>query len=342
MIHRGLLLPCFLVVVLLWTLPAVADEVRLADGSRLIGEIVIMEQEVLHLKTTFAGEIKVAWTEVVCLNSDKDHTFVLMSQEVLNGQATCPSHGHIQIVDERIGKLPELSLEDVTVINPSPPAPAISYKASVTAGGSVNTGNTDSKAGNASAKFEARSKRHRFSLGAKHNYAEDDDELTARKSTGSLKYDFFLTQKLYIYAQALFERDDMQDINLRSAMGPGLGYQFLDSQRASLFAEVGVSYFNEDYDEGEDQHYTSGRWSVGFDYELLPERVKFFHFHEGYHSLQESGSYYLRSEQGFRFLLIGNLFANIEVDYDYNNKPLAGKDKSDTTYIFGLAYEHAF
>ncbi|MDY6838448.1 MAG: DUF481 domain-containing protein [Thermodesulfobacteriota bacterium] len=339
MTHRGVLLACFMAVVLLWTLPAVADEVRLANGSRLIGEIVNMEQEVLHFKATFAGEIKIAWAEVVRLHSDQDHTYVLMSQEVFTGQATCPSNGNIQIVDERIGKLPELSLGDVTVINPSP---AMSYKGSMTAGGSMNTGNTDSKAGNASAKFQARSKRHRFSLGAKHNYAEDDDELTARKTTGSLKYDFFLTQKLYIYAHSLFERDDMQDINLRSTMGPGLGYQFLDSERASLFAEAGVSYFNEDYDEGEDQQYTSGRWSVGFDYELLPERVKFFHFHEGYYSLEESGSYYLRSEQGFRFLLIGNLFANIEVDYDYNNKPLAEKEKSDTTYIFGLAYEHAF
>jgi putative salt-induced outer membrane protein YdiY len=340
--RRGLILQYFLAVVLLWALPAVADEVRLADGSRIIGEIVNMEQEVLHLKTTFAGEINVAWVEVMCLNSDKDHTFVLMSQEVFTGQATCPSHGNIQIVDERIGQLPELSLGDVTVINPSPPAPAISYKASVTAGGSVNTGNTDSKAGNASAKFEGRSKRHRFSLTAKHNYAEDDDELTARKTTGSLKYDFFLTQVLYVYAQALFERDDMQDVNLRSAMGPGLGYQVLDSERANLFAEVGVSYFNEDYEEVEDQHYTSGRWSVGLDYELLPERVKFFHLHEGYYGFDESDSYYIRSEQGFRFLLIGNLFANFELDYDYNNRPLAGKEKSDATYIFGLAYEQAF
>jgi len=339
MIRRGLLLPCFLVVVLLWALPAVADEVRLTDGSRLIGWIVNMEQEVLNLKTTFAGEIKVEWAEVAGLTSDKDHTFVLMSQQVLTGQARCPSRGNIEIVDERVGKLPEWPLGSVLAINPSP---AIRYKGSLTAGGSVNTGNTDSKAGNASAKFEARSKRHRFSLGAKHNYAEDDDELTARKTTGSLKYDFFLTEKLYIYAQSLFERDDMQDINLRSTVGPGLGYQFVDSDRASLFAEAGMSYFNEDYDEAEDQHYTSGRWSVGFDYELLPERVKFFHFHEGYYSLEESGSYYLRSEQGFRLLLIGNLFANIELDYDYNNKPLAGKEKSDTTYIFGLAYEHAF
>lgn len=167
--------------------------------------------------------------------------------------------------------------------------------------------------------------------------------MTARNAAGSFKYDFFLTKKLFSYAQSLFERDDMQYLTLRSTLGLGLGYQILDSERASLFAEAGVSYFNEDYAETKDEQYTAARWSVGLGYEIVPERVKFFHLHEGYYSLEESGSYYIRSEQGVRLPLAAHFLANFQmVDYSYNSKPAPGKQESDTAYIFGLGYEFKF
>ena len=232
-----------------------------------------------------------------------------------------------------------LSLHDLEAINP---APAVTFKGSITAGGSLTDGNTETKATNASANFEAGSERHRFTIGLKYNYGETEGEITARNATGSFKYDFFLTKKLFSYAQSLFERDDMQDLTLRSTLGLGLGYQILDSKRASLFAETGVSYFNEDYAESKDEQYTAARWSVGLGYEVVPERVKFFHLHEGYYSLEESGAYYVRSEQGFRLPLVRNFFANFQVDYSYNSEPAPGKEKFDVVYIFGLAYEYEF
>lgn len=343
MIHRSCHFSLVgLIVLFVWALPAVADEVHLTNGDRLTGEILRMENQELLLKTTYAGEVIIKWPEVVCVVSQKDLTVVLKSKEVLIGRATCPSTGVIQVVGDNIGESARLSPADLHAINPSPPPPAITYKGSVTAGGSVTDGNTDSKAVNTSAKFEARSKRHRFTIGAKYNEGETDDKLTARNTTGSFKYDFFVTKKLYSYAQSLFERDDFQDLDLRSTMGLGLGYQIFDSKRASLFGEAGVSYFNEDYELSEDRHYTSGRWSVGFDYQLIPERVKFFHLHEGYYSLEESDSYYIRSEQGFRLPLVYHFLANFQVDYDYNSQPAPGKQKTDTVYIFGLAYEYEF
>ncbi|NIO22132.1 MAG: DUF481 domain-containing protein, partial [Candidatus Aenigmarchaeota archaeon] len=99
----------------------------------------------------------------------------------------------------------------------------------------------------------ARSKRQRFTVGGRYNYGETDGEITTRNALGRLKYDFFVWKRLYTYAQARFERDDFQDLNFRSTMGFGVGYQIFDTERTSLFAEVGVSYFNEDFMEAEDQ-----------------------------------------------------------------------------------------
>lgn len=328
--------------ILLCRLPVEAGEVRLTNGDRLTGELIRMEKGVLILKTAYADKIKVKQEQVACIVTDKELPFVLKTGEVLIGRAICPETGTIKIVGKKVGESEALSAADLEAINPSPPPPPVTYKGIVTAGGSRTTGNTDTAAVNASGKFQARSKRHRFTLEAKYNYAESEDEMTARNYLGGLKYDFFVTEKVYSYAQALFERDDFQDINLRTTTGVGVGYQFLDSERVSLFSEAGVSYFNEDFEEAEDDHFTTGRWSVGFDYEVLMDRVKFFHFHEGYYSLEESDSYYIRSEQGFRLTIVRNFFANFQVDWRYNSQPAPGREKSDTAYIFGLGYEHNF
>ena len=40
---------------------SLADEVRLINGDKLTGQVVRMEEEKLVLKTTYAGEITIAW-----------------------------------------------------------------------------------------------------------------------------------------------------------------------------------------------------------------------------------------------------------------------------------------
>jgi len=331
-----------LLLLLSWALPVLADEVHLANGDRLTGEIVRMEKGSLHLTTTYAEEVKLKWQEVVCITSEQELTFRLRNGEIWIGRANCPASGRIQIVGDRIGESAELSLEEIEAINPSPPPPAVTYRGNIAGGGNITKGNTDEAAAHLSAGFEARSKRHRFTLGGKYNYGETDGEITTRNALGRIKYDFFVWKGLYTLAQARFERDDFQDLNLRSTMGLGLGYQIIDTKRTSLFAEAGVSYFNEDFTEAEDKSYPSARESMGFEVDIVRDRIKFFHLHEFYYSLKESKSYFISSEQGFRLLLFRNFFAKFQMDFSYNSQPAAGRERADITYIGSLGYEFEF
>ena len=49
---------------------ALADEVRLKNGGVLPGKIVGMEDGKLLLKTSYAGEISIKWSEVATLRTD--------------------------------------------------------------------------------------------------------------------------------------------------------------------------------------------------------------------------------------------------------------------------------
>ncbi len=321
---------------------SMADEVQLANGDRISGEIVKMEGEIIVLKASYAEKIEVKWEEVVCLSSDKEMTFVLKTNEVVIGTATCPSRGNIKLVGEIIEESSELPISDLKAINPSPPPPAVKYRALVSAGGSVATGNTRTKTFNSSAAFQVRSKRQRLTFEGKFNWGESNNEVDKRNWLGSMKYDFFVTKKIYTYLQTLFEHDAFQDLDLRTTAGAGLGYQFLETERTKLFVELGPSYFNENYKEADDRSYLSGRWSVGFNHDLLPARIKVFHRHEGYYGITESEGVYIRSEQGVRLALVRNFFLNFQVDYSFRSDPQPGIKSSDTLYILGLGYELNF
>ena len=87
---------------------------------------------------------------------------------------------------------------------------------------------------------------------------------------------------------------------------------------------------------GEDKRSLSGRWAVGLDWEVAPNRLKLFHRQEGYYSFSQQ-SVVLRSEQGLRIPLFDSVSANFEIDYRYNSSPEANKKKSDTSIILGVS-----
>lgn len=331
-------LPWFLGMLLLALLPhsAVADELRMKNGDRLTGEIVRMEKELLIFRATYAEEkLGISWAEVDCISSERNLPMEFKDSEFLIGRISCPESGKFQIENALLGKSNPTSLQQLISVNPS------TYSGVFNLGGILYRGNTDSRALNVATRFQVRTRKHRFTVDAKHNYGEANGVVTARNSAASLKYDFFARDKVYSYAHSLSEQDYFANLNLRSSEGLGMGYQFFDTRQLSLFAEMGVSYFNEDVIIGVDKRSAAGRWAVGLDWEAVPKRLMLFHRQEGYFS-GNSNSVTLRAEQGLRVPLIDNVSANFEVDYRFNRYPEAGKKKTDMNVILGVTYEYAY
>lgn len=315
-----------------------ADEVQLFNGDHFSGTVVSMEEGILVLRTPYAGDVKVNWPEVSCLTTDGPHRFVLGDDQVIFARAVCSTDGTIKLVGDTIGETIAISVTNFKAINPSPPPPAVTYTGSLAAGYTQTDGNTETKAANASARFVARSKRQRFTLKGKFNYGETDRIMTTRNAAGSLKYDFFVYKGLFTYAHALFEGDEFADLNLRSTLGGGLGYQILDTDRFSFSLEAGCSYVNEDHEVSADDDYVAGRWGADFSAKIIPDRVRFYHFHEGYYNV-DAQSVYITSQTGFRLTIVKNFFAHAGAEYSYTSDPVEGNERYDVTYIVGIGYE---
>lgn len=325
-----------MLLVLFAALQANADEIRMKNGDRLSGEIVRMEKELLVFRTTYAQEkLSISWEQVDCIISDHGLPAEFKNNEFLVGRISCPESGKVQIESTLFGKSAPTPLNQLLAVNPS------TYSGVFNLGGSLNSGNTDTRAVTVATRFQIKTRKHRFTVDAKHNYGEANGETSARNSSGSLKYDFFAREKVYSYAQSLTEQDSFANLNLRNTEGLGIGYQFFDSRQLSLFLEAGVSFFNEDVKVGEDNRDAAGRWSAELDWEVVPKRLKLFHRQEGYYRFSV-GSVVLKAEQGFRIPLLDNVAANFEVDYRFNSSPEAGKKNSDLNLIVGFTYEYAY
>ena len=316
---------------------AQADEVLLSNSDRITGKVIGLAEGKLTVETPYAKSLQLDWASVKGLRIDSVSEIVLSDGTHLQGTTEVVPSGGLSVVTGSAGTVSVGDFSLVSAINP-PEVKPVTYNGDVQAGASLTSGNSDTLNGNFSGKFVARSKRQRLTLRGLYHYGEDRNQLSAQEASGSVKYDFFVTQKLYTYVNTLLEHNKFQDLSLRSTMGGGLGYQFLEDARKALSFELGVSYFNEDFLKAEDNAYAAGRWSVNASYKLIPDRISLFHFHEGYFGFDTLKDIYLRSEQGVRFTLIKDFYTTFQVNVNYDNTPPDGLKKTDTTLLFGLGY----
>jgi putative salt-induced outer membrane protein YdiY len=317
-----------------------AAQVTLVNGDRLTGDVVTMTDGVLVLKTAYAGEVKIHWTDVQGLVSDTAVSVMLQDRTQVSGRISSPASGQLQVESAEIGTSAPIALAGIRYLNPSPQvlglSPEISGRANL--GFSMAQGNTKTQKVHADAETVIRYRQSRYTLGAVFNQAADDGSQTEYNVLGYGKYDYFIGKKTYLYANALFNKDKYQDLALRTTLGVGAGYQFWDTPERSLSLEAGFSYINDDFYLGQDSSYPSARWSVDYKQMLFGSPVQFFHFHEGYISLEDAADFLFRSNTGLRIPLSKNLAATAQFDADFDNTPAPGAKRLDRRYLLNLGY----
>jgi len=331
---------CLFCPFIFMAVPGMTDEIQLANGDRISGRVLGMDNGTLQLETSYAGIISVHWNQVESLNTDDPVRVVLSDETSLKGSTESGEQGKMKLKMGKIVETVSFDLAEVQAINPQPDdSPKVKLSGRVNVGLSSSSGNTDTESHHVDGEVVARTEKNRYTAGIEYNREEDENETTAKNYLGYAKYDHFLTQKWYGYANTLFEKDEFKDLKLRSTIGTGLGYQFYESELTNLYLESGLSFVNEDYEEGEDVDTLAGRWAVSFDKYFFNKLVQFFHFHEGYQGFDETDNLFIRTRTGLRFPLSNSFRATFQYNYDWDNDPAPGEEREDTKYLFTLGYE---
>ena len=327
-----------LVLLLLGFTTAFADEVRLKNGDRLTGKIVRMEEDKLVLKTDYAGDITIAWNQVAGLSADEKIKVVLSDGTALEGQTVVLEEGKMTLKTEKLEEPSAFDLAEVQAINPKD-KPAVRITARANVGIIQESGNTDSDNLRLDGSFVARTEKSRFGVGGEINREKSDDEYSVKNWLAYANYDYFITQKWYWYVGTLFENDEFADLDLRSTIGTGLGYQVFETETLNLSLSAGPAYVDENFILAEDNSYAAGQWGINYDQYFFDKFLQLFHNQTGVVSLDSSSDWFIKTRQGVRFPLYKGLTGTVQYNYDYDHNPSPdAKEKYDSKFMFLLGY----
>ena len=313
----------------------------------IYGEVVEMSGWVLMIKTAAAeGDIiKIKWASVSKLAINHPIPFHLKEGTTLVGTATEGPNGTITVKAEPMKGAIEVPIDSITALNPTVQDPVI-YVGNLTGGYSQATGNSHLRNASLLGDLVARSEQLRLTINGRYIYGDNENELSARNARGTIKMDFFITKRFFMYASSYFEKDTFQDLKLRTALSIGPGYNFIEKgdyaspwlKDLSLYAEAGLAYFNEDYTNAGDTTSLRGRWATRVNWPILDERMTFYHYQEFYPSLQNTKDYYMTMDNGVRFKLFAGFVSGIQVTTRYNSNPTPGTGDTDNLYLMTLGY----
>ncbi|MEN8264756.1 MAG: DUF481 domain-containing protein [Nitrospirota bacterium] len=314
-----------------------ADEIILQNGDRLTGRIVKMGSDILTLDTEYSAPIEIKKGKIKSMSTDSAVDVRLKGGETLKGAIRTETDDRL-MVESSDGRNPvSVSWDNVSALNP--PAPdSPKWKGNVNIGATTQSGNTDRSSASAGAEAVRKTEKERFSLRFLYNYAEEDDEVSARNAYGAGKYDYFFTKKLYGYISVELLHDEFKNLNLRTIIGPGVGYQVWDDPVKSLSVEGGFSYFSEDLEEGEDDQWVTARLASDISYKVK-ETVNLSDRFIIYPSLEDLGEYQLRNEAALTTDIGANLALKLSNILEHNSDPSDDVEKSDWQWMLGIQYD---
>jgi putative salt-induced outer membrane protein YdiY len=315
----------------LFALPASADEVRLRNGDRITGVATSLAGGTLAFKAP-AGDLKIAWADVASLAIEQPMlvtigtaapTSVVFAAADANGRVTLVPGGPVALTD---------------IVALTRPQPAWVMTGGAGAGIVETAGNTQVNNVRLSGDIIARGAADRYTVSAIATHANDRGVETARNWSATGKYDRFLTSRPFANANANFTNDRFRDIDLRTALGAGLGYQIIETARTMLTADAGLAWVHENFKSIADDSYAAAHEGAGLQVQLLPDRIQLFHLHDGYFGVSGDNKMFIRTQNGVRLGLAAGFVTTIEEDLDYDRQPSPGRRQTDRTFSLTLGY----
>ncbi len=252
----------FAVGLLLFAIPAVADQVVLRNGDKLTGSIAKSDGKTLVLKTDYAGDLTIKFDAIQSLSSTGDLNVTAGGKTAVGPVTTS---GADVIVAGKTGGSVEAPLSSINMMRS--PAEEAAYQKSLhpgwgegwvgglNLGFAITAGNSETK--NLNVAFNAvRTGLHdKLTLYENSIYAVNDKivapatgpQTTANSNDGGARYDRDFVPRVFGFGNADFFSNSLQDLNLRAILGGGIGFHAIKNANTTLDLLAGANYTHESY-----------------------------------------------------------------------------------------------
>lgn len=319
-----------------------ADVLHLSDGSRIVGTVERLDAIQATLSNTFAGDLTVPRAAIASIETTTPVTVQLEDGAYITGTLVA-AEGSDMIVNIAAAGPRPVSLAAIRGVYRKDPLALqreeleVKVSAEANVGISFTSGNSESENLHLDGRLITRTKRNRYTLGGEYNEEESENVLIKQNWNSLVKYDHFVSEKWYWFNSATFENDDFADLELRSAIAAGMGYQFFETDYRSLSLEFGPSYIDENYIVADDESFAGTRWAIDYQQRLW-DGLSFFHYNEGLMGLEDTADLTVRSRTGLRMNVSERIIARIQTAIDWDNSPPEGTDSTDYEHTLTIGY----
>jgi putative salt-induced outer membrane protein YdiY len=238
-----------------------ADQVVLKNGDRLTGTITKSDDKTLLIKTEFAGDVTVQWPAVQEVTSTQPLHVTTANGKTVAGPVTT-ADGSLAVATTTSGTV-SIAKGDVTALRSD--AEQTAYEKSLHpgllqgwAGGAnvgfaLTAGNSDTRSLALAFTADRKTSHDEISLYentvyATNNAAGASPTTTANSNQAGARYDRNFNPRWFGFVGADFQTNALQELNLRTVLGGGLGYHAIKTDKTTLDFLVGPNYTREDYD----------------------------------------------------------------------------------------------
>lgn len=291
---------------------AFADEVRLANGDRITGEVKSRTGERLVVQTDYAGELSVRLADVLS----------------------------VSLVDAR-GEVHEIAGQAaLAALDPRPfkSAREVAYAGRGQLSAAYTRGNTENDQVHVEGDFTARARAYRYNLSGRIDRRTEPLEGTSTAWLAGASYDRFLAERRFVYVRGSLEHDQAKDVDLRTAAGVGYGLQLVEGPGADVSIRGGLDYVKVEREFGAPEEYPAFGWGVKASFSPWGPRLALFHEQEGFWNLDDTEVVILRSKSGVRVPLVERLNATAQLNVDWERRPSPGRVSTDSTLLLGVDY----
>ena len=331
--------------------------IELIDQTVVYGEITDIHDGELYVTTELMGDVTIALSSILYLESDRDIELLTTEQEKL----ALPS---FMVVDGEVvlDGADNLTLDQLDVANPEEWEQGRGYLITgrVTSSIEYNRGNTETDNLNLDAETILESLRDRITLRADYEESsalvlnKDDDGNAILDADGNEakisqdtadnwrvegKYDYFLSDpRNYLGLNVGLHADQFANVDRRTYASAYVGRKILTRDTLTFDAELGLLYVDTDFAVSEDYSYTGVNINLNGEAQLFDSRVTLYFRQANIVNLQSTEKSIYRTKVGLRFPLFLGLEGAAEATADYDGGAADGKEKLDKTLKFRIGY----
>lgn len=176
----------------------------------------------------------------------------------------------------------------------------------------------------------------RHKLRARADYQESNGVVTSEQFLAAYEPNLRLSERLFAYALAQYERDRFQGFSARYAASGGLGYDVIVEEDMTLSVKAGPAYRRTELIGGGSTSGIAGLASADFDWQIA-ENIALTQDASAF--IQSAGSTYV-SDTGVQAGIAENISVRLSYTIEHDTDPPLGAESTDTfsriTIIYGF------